>query len=82
MTNVNSPLTDEEARTFHRYPLTEDANVLTMPAVATVTGPVLLGPSKSVQIAPLQASVSKIINMAMTATCLDQVELACREGRE
>jgi malate dehydrogenase (oxaloacetate-decarboxylating)(NADP+) len=62
--------------------LTDDANVLIMPAVhsasistkliqslggATVIGPVLLGLQKSVQIAPLQASVSKILNMAVMA---------------
>jgi malate dehydrogenase (oxaloacetate-decarboxylating)(NADP+) len=34
---------------------------------ATVIGPVLLGLSKSIQIAPLSASVSKILNMAMMA---------------
>jgi malate dehydrogenase (oxaloacetate-decarboxylating)(NADP+) len=34
---------------------------------ATVIGPILLGLSKSVQIAPLSASVSKIFNMAMMA---------------
>ena len=34
---------------------------------ATVVGPILLGLSKSVQIAPLSASVSKILNMAMMA---------------
>ncbi|OJU10567.1 MAG: NADP-dependent malic enzyme [Caulobacterales bacterium 68-7] len=62
--------------------LTDDANVLIMPAVhsasiatkmvqsiggATVIGPVLLGLSKPVQIAPLSASVSKILNMAKMA---------------
>jgi malate dehydrogenase (oxaloacetate-decarboxylating)(NADP+) len=74
-----------EAEKRGAYPfmrLTDDANVLIMPAVhsgsiatkliqslggATVIGPVLLGLSKPVQIAPLQASVSKIINMAMMA---------------
>ena len=60
--------------------LTDSANILIMPAIhsasiatklvqslggATVIGPVLLGLSKSVQIAPLSASVSKILNMAM-----------------
>ena len=34
---------------------------------ATVIGPVLLGLSKSVQICPLGASVSRILNMAMMA---------------
>jgi malate dehydrogenase (oxaloacetate-decarboxylating)(NADP+) len=58
------------------------ANVLIMPAIhsasistklvqalgeATVVGPILLGLSKSVQICPLAASVSKILNMAMMA---------------
>jgi malate dehydrogenase (oxaloacetate-decarboxylating)(NADP+) len=62
--------------------LTDSANILVMPAIhsasiatklvqslggATVIGPVLLGLSKSVQIAPLSASVSKILNMAMMA---------------
>ncbi|HEY2708978.1 MAG TPA: NADP-dependent malic enzyme [Caulobacteraceae bacterium] len=62
--------------------LTGPANVLIMPAIhsasistklvqalgeATVIGPVLLGMSKPVQIAPLSASVSKILNMAMMA---------------
>jgi malate dehydrogenase (oxaloacetate-decarboxylating)(NADP+) len=62
--------------------LTGPANVLIMPAIhsasistklvaslgeATVVGPILLGLSKSVQICPLSASVSKILNMAMMA---------------
>ena len=62
--------------------LTEPANILIMPAIhsasistklvqslgeATVVGPILLGLSKSVQIAPLSASVSTILNMAMMA---------------
>jgi malate dehydrogenase (oxaloacetate-decarboxylating)(NADP+) len=62
--------------------LTDSANVLIMPAIhsasistklvqslggATVVGPLLLGLSKSVQICPLSASVSKILNMAMMA---------------
>jgi malate dehydrogenase (oxaloacetate-decarboxylating)(NADP+) len=62
--------------------LTGPANVLIMPAIhsasistklvqslgaATVIGPVLLGLSKSVQICPLSASVSKILNMATMA---------------
>jgi malate dehydrogenase (oxaloacetate-decarboxylating)(NADP+) len=62
--------------------LTGEANVLIMPAIhsasistklvqslgaATVLGPVLLGLSKSVQICPLSASVSQILNMAMLA---------------
>ncbi len=62
--------------------LTEPANILIMPAIhsasistklvqslgeATVVGPILLGLTKSVQIAPLSASVSRILNMAMMA---------------
>jgi malate dehydrogenase (oxaloacetate-decarboxylating)(NADP+) len=62
--------------------LTGPANVLIMPAIhsasiatkllqelgeATVIGPVLLGLSKPVQIAPLSASVSRILNMAIVA---------------
>jgi len=62
--------------------LTGPANVLIMPAIhsasistkllqslgeATVVGPLLLGLSKPVQICPLSASVSKILNMAMMA---------------
>ena len=62
--------------------LTGAANVLIMPAIhsasiatklvqelgeATVIGPVLLGLSRPVQIAPLQASVTKILNMAIVA---------------
>jgi malate dehydrogenase (oxaloacetate-decarboxylating)(NADP+) len=62
--------------------LTGPANVLIMPAIhsasiatklvqelgeATVLGPMLLGMSQSVQICPLSASVSKILNMAIVA---------------
>ena len=62
--------------------LTGPANVLIMPAIhsaaistallksmggATVIGPILLGMNKSVQICPLSASVSKILNMALMA---------------
>jgi malate dehydrogenase (oxaloacetate-decarboxylating)(NADP+) len=62
--------------------LTGEANVLIMPAIhsasistklvqalggATVVGPILLGLSKSVQICPLSASVSKILQMATMA---------------
>jgi malate dehydrogenase (oxaloacetate-decarboxylating)(NADP+) len=69
--------------------LTDSANILVMPAIhsasiatklvqslggATVIGPVLLGLSKSVQIAPLSASVSKILNMAMMAAYDQPVE--------
>jgi malate dehydrogenase (oxaloacetate-decarboxylating)(NADP+) len=69
-----------EAYPFMR--LTQPANVLIMPAIhsasistklvqtlgeATVVGPILLGLSKSVQICPLGASVSKIMMMAQMA---------------
>jgi malate dehydrogenase (oxaloacetate-decarboxylating)(NADP+) len=69
--------------------LTDSANILIMPAIhaasistklvqslggATVIGPVLLGLSKSVQIAPLSASVSRILNMAMMAAYDQPVE--------
>jgi len=62
--------------------LTDSANVLVMPAIhsasistklvqalggATVVGPILMGLSKSVQICPLSASVSKILSMATMA---------------
>ncbi len=62
--------------------LTGPANVLIMPAIhsasistklvqelgeATVIGPVLLGLARPVQIAPLSASVTKILNMAIIA---------------
>jgi len=62
--------------------LTGPANVLIMPAIhsaaiatqlvqslgeATVIGPLLLGLSKSVQICPLSASVSRILHMATVA---------------
>jgi malate dehydrogenase (oxaloacetate-decarboxylating)(NADP+) len=62
--------------------LTDEANVLIMPAIhsasisskmvaslgaATVLGPLLLGMSRSVQICPLSASVSQILNMAVFA---------------
>jgi malate dehydrogenase (oxaloacetate-decarboxylating)(NADP+) len=62
--------------------LTGPANVLIMPAIhsasiatklvqelgeASVIGPMLLGLSAPVQIAPLSASVSKILNMAIVA---------------
>ena len=62
--------------------LTDAANVLIMPAIhsasistklvqalggATVLGPLLLGLSRSVQICPLSASVSQILNAAMFA---------------
>jgi malate dehydrogenase (oxaloacetate-decarboxylating)(NADP+) len=62
--------------------LTGPANILIMPAIhsaaistqliqslggATVIGPMLLGMDKAVQIAPLSASVSKILHMATVA---------------
>ncbi|HKT54359.1 MAG TPA: NADP-dependent malic enzyme, partial [Caulobacteraceae bacterium] len=74
---------DPESRANYPFMrLTGSANVLIMPAIhsasistklvqalggATVVGPVLLGLSKSVQICPLSASVSKILNMATMA---------------
>jgi malate dehydrogenase (oxaloacetate-decarboxylating)(NADP+) len=75
--------------------LTGPANVLIMPAIhsasistklvqalgeATVIGPVLLGMSKPVQIAPLSASVSKILNMAMMAAYEAPAEAAVQPG--
>ena len=71
--------------------LTDAANVLVMPAIhsasistklvqqlggATVLGPVLLGLSHSVQICPLSASVSQILNMAMFAAYDMRVRVA------
>src|SRR5690606_19045909 len=62
--------------------LTGPANVLIMPAIhsaaistqlvqslgaATVVGPILIGMSKAVQICPLSASVSRILQMATVA---------------
>ncbi|MFI4934004.1 MAG: NADP-dependent malic enzyme [Caulobacterales bacterium] len=74
---------DPDARENYPFMrLTGPANVMIMPAIhsasistklvqalgeATVVGPILLGLSKSVQICPLSASVSKILNMAMMA---------------
>jgi malate dehydrogenase (oxaloacetate-decarboxylating)(NADP+) len=75
-------LEPERRENFPFMRLTGPANVLIMPAIhsasistklvqslgeATVVGPILLGLSKSVQICPLSASVSKIFNMAMMA---------------
>ena len=69
--------------------LTGPANVLIMPAIhsaaistqllqtlgaATVIGPVLLGLQKSVQIAPLSASVSRILQMATLAAYEQEVQ--------
>jgi malate dehydrogenase (oxaloacetate-decarboxylating)(NADP+) len=74
---------DPESRANYPFMrLTGPANVLIMPAIhsasistklvqalggATVIGPVLLGLSRSVQICPLSASVSKILSMATMA---------------
>ncbi|HEY8615492.1 NADP-dependent malic enzyme [Phenylobacterium sp.] len=73
--------------------LTGPANVLIMPAIhsaaistqllkslggATVIGPILLGLSRSVQITPLSASVSRILHMATVAAydrALDEVDV-------
>jgi malate dehydrogenase (oxaloacetate-decarboxylating)(NADP+) len=67
------------------------ANVLIMPAIhsasistklvqsvggGTVIGPILLGMSRSVQICPLSASVSTILNMAMLAAYNLQADVA------
>jgi malate dehydrogenase (oxaloacetate-decarboxylating)(NADP+) len=74
--------------------LTGPANVLIMPAIhsasistklvaslgeATVVGPILLGLTKSVQICPLSASVSRIFNMAMMAA-YEHPQVAAAEG--
>ncbi len=73
--------------------LTGEANVLIMPAIhaasistklvealggATVLGPVLLGLSRPVQICPLSASVSQILNMAMFAAYDVRAEVAVK----
>jgi malate dehydrogenase (oxaloacetate-decarboxylating)(NADP+) len=75
-------LDPEQRANFPFMRLTDSANILVMPAIhsasistklvqalggATVVGPVLLGLAKSVQICPLSASVSKILNMAIMA---------------
>ncbi|MBI5941503.1 MAG: NADP-dependent malic enzyme [Caulobacterales bacterium] len=75
-------LEPESRGNFPFMRLTGPANVLVMPAIhsasistklvqslgaATVIGPILLGLNKSVQICPLSASVSKILNMALMA---------------
>ena len=75
-------LEPERRANFPFMRLTGPANILIMPAIhsasistklvqslgaATVIGPILLGMSRSVQIAPLSASVSRILNMAMMA---------------
>lgn len=75
-------LEPERRGNFPFMRLTGPANILIMPAIhsasistklvqtlggATVIGPILLGLSRSVQIAPLSASVSRILNMALMA---------------
>jgi len=75
-------LEPESRGNFPFMRLTGPANVLIMPAIhsasistklvqslgaATVIGPILLGLNKSVQICPLSASVSRILNMALMA---------------
>jgi malate dehydrogenase (oxaloacetate-decarboxylating)(NADP+) len=75
-------LEPEGRKNFPFMRLTGPANVLIMPAIhsaaiatqllqslggATVIGPLLLGLSKSVQICPLSASVSRILHMATVA---------------
>ena len=84
-------LEPESRGNFPFMRLTGPANVLVMPAIhsasistklvqslgaATVIGPNLLGLSKSVQIAPLSASVSKILNMALMAAYDQPLETA------
>jgi malate dehydrogenase (oxaloacetate-decarboxylating)(NADP+) len=74
---------DPETRANYPFMrLTEEANVLIMPAIhsasistklvqalggATVVGPILVGLSKPVQICPLSASVTKILTLAQMA---------------
>ena len=73
--------------------LSGPANVLIMPAIhsaqistqliqslggATVIGPILLGLNRAVQICPLSASVSRILQMA--TVCAHDGELAVAEG--
>jgi malate dehydrogenase (oxaloacetate-decarboxylating)(NADP+) len=75
-------LDPERRKNYPFMRLTGPANVLIMPAIhsaaistqllktvggATVIGPLLLGLSKSVQICPLSASVSRILQMATLA---------------
>jgi len=75
-------LEPERRGNFPFMRLTGPANILIMPAIhsasistklvqslggATVIGPILLGLSRPVQIAPLSASVSRILNMALMA---------------
>jgi malate dehydrogenase (oxaloacetate-decarboxylating)(NADP+) len=82
-------LEPERRGNFPFMRLTGPANILIMPAIhsasistklvqslgnATVIGPILLGLSKSVQIAPLSASVSRILNMALMAAYEEPAE--------
>ncbi|MDR3508859.1 MAG: NADP-dependent malic enzyme [Caulobacteraceae bacterium] len=82
-------LDPEQRANYPFMRLTDSANILVMPAIhsasistklvqalggATVVGPVLLGLSKSVQICPLSASVTKILNMA-TMAAYDQAQV-------
>ena len=75
-------LDPEQRANYPFMRLTDSANILVMPAIhsasistklvqslggATVVGPILLGLSRSVQICPLSASVSKILNLAIMA---------------
>jgi malate dehydrogenase (oxaloacetate-decarboxylating)(NADP+) len=82
-------LEPERRGNFPFMRLTGPANILIMPAIhsasistklvqslgaATVIGPILLGLSRPVQIAPLSASVSRILNMALMAAYESPVE--------
>jgi malate dehydrogenase (oxaloacetate-decarboxylating)(NADP+) len=89
-------LNPELRRNYPFMRLTGPANVLIMPAVhsaaistklvqelggASVVGPLVLGLSKPVQIAPLSASVSQILNMATFAAYdLRAEEKVAQEG--
>jgi len=82
-------LEPERRGNFPFMRLTGPANVLIMPAIhsasistklvqslgaATVIGPILFGLSRPVQICPLSASVSRILNMAMMAAYEEPAE--------
>jgi malate dehydrogenase (oxaloacetate-decarboxylating)(NADP+) len=82
-------LEPERRGNFPFMRLTGPANILVMPAIhsasistklvqtlggATVIGPILLGLSRPVQIAPLSASVSRILNMALMAAYEEPAE--------
>ena len=86
-------LEPERRGNFPFMRLTGPANILIMPAIhsasistklvqtlggATVIGPILLGLSRSVQIAPLSASVSRILNMALMAAYEQPAEEAAK----